>query len=108
MEPFSGVGRVWVDGPCQANGDDGGRSHPTLSIESIREPIPEHGPSRPCPTLHGGNIAVNVGPEKCMSDSGPGDGCRRTYQAPGSANDVSGRGRTHPALVVLDLRSALM
>ena len=37
-----------------------------------------------------------------------GDGCRRTYQAPGSANDVSGRGRTHPALVVLDLRSALM
>lgn len=42
-----------------------------------------------------------------MLVSGPRDGCSQTHQAPGSANDVSGRGRTHPALVVLDLRFAL-
>lgn len=48
--------------PGQADGNDRCRSHPTLGIESIGEPVSEHGPGRPGAALHRRHIAVDVGP----------------------------------------------
>ena len=54
---------MWInDLPSETDGDDGGRGHPTLGIESIREPVPEHGPGGPSPAVKWSDIAIDVGP----------------------------------------------
>ncbi|KAB5533383.1 hypothetical protein GE09DRAFT_359817 [Coniochaeta sp. 2T2.1] len=53
---------------CQTNSNDGGRSHPALGIESVREPVPGHGPRRPCTALNGSHIAVDVGPRPFIGE----------------------------------------
>ena len=57
------------DIPGEAEGDDGGRSHPALGIEGVGEPVSEDGPRRPCSSFHGGHIAVDVGPEYSICQS---------------------------------------
>src|SRR4051794_27523718 len=57
-----GPSRESMCSPGKTNGDDGGRSHPTLRVQGIREPVTEHSPSGPGPAFHGSDIAINVGP----------------------------------------------